>query len=94
MEFEVKGWWLFADDLPQEGSMFEFVNLEKTPKGQVMMLLGKVKERVGDFQVFPGKISNLKDIIKKIGKDDAAWSGKRFVLKPTEDKKNFMMTLV
>ena len=80
-------WWLFADSLPAEGSLFEFCELQPYRKGQVMIFLGKIGERVGDWKIFPSKIKNMKELILDIGNNDIAWKTKRFVLKPTEDKK-------
>lgn len=87
MEFESMSWWLFADDLPAEGIILEFVELQTYKKGQVMVFLGKVKERIGDWKTFPSKISNLKEFLKEYGTSDDLWKGKRFNVKPTDDKK-------
>lgn len=91
MEFESMSWWLFADDLPTDGVLLEFVELQTYKKGQVLVFLGKVKERVGDWKTFPSKVTNLKEFLKQYGTDDSLWAGKRFLVKPTEDKKGLVI---
>jgi hypothetical protein len=46
----------------------------------------------GDCRTFPGKIKNLKDLIKSVGPDTEQWVGKRFSVTTTDDKKYFILT--
>jgi len=77
--------------LKATGNLFEFVetkDYEKNGKvsGQVFILLGETTKAQGEFQLFPSKISNLKEIIAKLGEDDAVWKGKRFTATPNGEK--------
>jgi hypothetical protein len=95
MEFENYVKWLFPESIGN-GCDMSFVELCEYPKGkgQVMKWLGKSGDFIGDFQCFPSKIKNLKEIQLRLGKDDTAWKGKLFHFVPTEDKKNFVISLL
>lgn len=93
MEFENYVKWLFPESIGERCEL-SFVELKNYPKGngQVMLWLGKSGDFVGDFQCFPSKIKNLKELQLKLGKDDIAWKGKLFSFVPTADKKNFVVS--
>jgi hypothetical protein len=93
MDFEIKARWLFADAeiLPKE---LQFVELKEYGKGQVLVFLGKVGDDTGDYQLFPSKIKNMKELVATLGKDSTKWAGKMFSFTPTTDKKNFILRAI
>lgn len=86
--------WIFPDSVPETGAELQFVELQAYEKGQVMMWLGKSGDYVGDFRCFPSAIKNFKELVQKLGKDEKAWQGKIFLLRPTEDKKKFIAQIL
>lgn len=94
MEFESMSYWLFADSLPENGTMMQFVELSRYKNGQVLIFLGKIGDRIGEWKIFPSKISNLPAIVKALGKDEKTWAAKRFTIRPTDDKKLVDLTLL
>lgn len=78
--------WMFADKWTL--SMLEFIEAQKGDHGQEFHFCGAQ----GDCRTFPGKIKNLKELVKKIGSDTDQWKGKRFEVKVTEDQKYFILT--
>lgn len=91
MRFEKRTMWLFPDSLRPEGSLFDFVELQKYKEdGQVMLLLGRSGSFVGEFQVFPSKVQNLAELQKQLGDDDTAWKNKKFLVRSSEDKKTML----
>lgn len=83
--------WLFPEDLAPTGNLFEFVETKDYEKngrkeGQVFILLGQTTKTDGEFQIFPSKIANLKELVKRYGDDDTKWHGVRFKA-TAQDKK-------
>lgn len=87
--------WVFAEDLkgaPIEVQFIEakqFINKEGRYNGEVLCFLGKE----GDYQCFPGRISNIREVIKALGDETAAWSGKLFRLM-SDDGNSIQMKLI
>ena len=97
MKIESSTFWLFPEDLKAEGgNLFEFVETKPYVKngkesGQVFILLGETTKANGEFQTFPGKISNLKLLMKQLGDDDVKWKGKMFLVTADGEKMKFTL---
>jgi hypothetical protein len=80
MELKLGCKWLFAEELKGKTTTLEFVEAKPymardgKPCGEVLCLIGPE----GDYQVFPGRISNMRSIIKALGAETTKWAGKRF----------------
>lgn len=89
MEINAGTLWLFPENLEAKGNLMEFVEATKyttksgVSSGQVFVLLGETQDAQGEFQIFPSKVKNLKELIKKLGKDDSKWKGVKFNAKPS-----------
>lgn len=95
MKIKVPCNWLFPEDLAPAGNLFEFVETKDYEKngrveGQVFILLGETTKAQGEFQIFPSKISNLKELVKKFGDDSAKWACIKF--KATAQDKKILFT--
>lgn len=88
MKIEQVNFWLFPEDLEPQGHLFEFaeaIPFVKNGKeqGQVFVLLGSNKKGAGEFQLFPSKVENLKEICKLLGDDSEKWNRQQFHIKPS-----------
>jgi hypothetical protein len=90
VEIDVPCKWVFADSF-QKGNL-QFVEMKKEKWGNVMYFLGEIDSVADDWRIFPNKISNLKDLVKALGKDETAWKSKIFSVYPTADKKKVVLT--
>lgn len=96
MEIKVNTKWLFADNLePKKKYLFEFVEAKAyikdgKDKGQVFVILGEDKDYQGEFYVFPSKIDNLSELIKKLGTDDSKWAKQKFEVTADQSDKRFL----
>ena len=84
--------WLFADDLKEEGHLFEFVEFKTitSKKGNEIpcfILLGENKQKAGEFQLSLWNINNLEEMKTEVGNDTDTWKGKRFNLTPLKSGK-------
>ena len=86
-KIETGAFWMFADNWTNQ--LMEMTGVEEGKHGQEFEFMAGN----GDWKTFPGKVKNIKEIIKKLGSDSDAWIGKRFMVKSDEEKKKFIMEL-
>ena len=91
-------YWLFADTVGDKTYKYdEFVPEFETNKGKklpVFQLFGEDnKGNMGDFLVAIWNITNLEEIKKKLGSDDATWKDKLFKFRP-DDKQPTKLVMI
>lgn len=100
MEIKAFESWLFADKVAEAGrATMEFVEQKPYMKdgkerGQCFHFIGECGTEAGDYRCFPSAIKNLKELIKLLGSDDSTWTGKRFSVVATTDKKKLVFALI